>query len=27
MIKYIYLAATVMILGLCGWIWHQSKQI
>ncbi|MDD0824644.1 DUF2570 family protein [Mannheimia sp. AT1] len=27
MIKYIYLAVLVMILGLCGWIWHQSKQI
>ncbi|WP_075271630.1 DUF2570 family protein, partial [Mannheimia haemolytica] len=27
MSKYIYLVATILILGLCGWIWQQSKQI
>ncbi|HDL5009572.1 TPA: DUF2570 domain-containing protein [Mannheimia haemolytica] len=27
MSKYIYLVAVILILGLCGWIWHQSKQI
>lgn len=27
MIKYIYLAVLVMILGLCVWLWGQSKKI
>ncbi|MEG9475769.1 DUF2570 domain-containing protein [Mannheimia indoligenes] len=27
MSKHIYLIPLVMILGLCGWIWQQSKQI
>lgn len=27
MSKYIYLVATILILGLCGWIWQQSKLI
>ncbi|AJE08343.1 DUF2570 family protein [Mannheimia haemolytica] len=27
MSKYIYLVAVILILGLCGWVLHQSKQI
>lgn len=27
MSKYIYLLAVILILGLCGWIWQQSKRI